>query len=64
MPVGATIVDVAGRVVRALRPGPVAGSGILRWDGRTERGAAASGVYLVRLDAGAQVATARFAWIR
>jgi photosystem II stability/assembly factor-like uncharacterized protein len=48
------VYDAAGRLVRTLLAGPVAGSRMtLSWDGRDQRGGAArSGVYFVRARAG------------
>ncbi|MBM3307755.1 MAG: choice-of-anchor D domain-containing protein [Candidatus Eisenbacteria bacterium] len=48
------VVDVAGRVVRALRAGPLsAGVHEIAWDGRDDRGApVASGVYFCRATVG------------
>jgi flagellar hook assembly protein FlgD len=61
--VSLTIYDTAGRRVASLvdRTLP-AGEHALRWDGRTEAGVAApSGLYFVRLQAGAQSAVRRLA---
>ncbi len=56
-----TIVDVAGRVVRALADQAfTAGPHRMTWDGRTTRGARApAGVYFVRVESGAQTRVAR-----
>jgi len=50
-PAEVTVFDVAGRVVRTLATGTVdPGRHVLRWDGRTDAGAAAAGgVYFLRL---------------
>ncbi len=60
------VYDLAGRRVSGLHPGRMsAGRHALDWDGRDETGrAAAPGVYLVRLTAAGQVATARVARVR
>ncbi len=60
------VVDVRGRVVRWLGSGRwAAGPHALRWDGRDDRGEPLpSGVYLVRLEAGGQVATRKVVLVR
>jgi hypothetical protein len=55
------VYDVAGRLVRRLHRGPVAGSQVLEWDGFDAAGApAAPGLYFVRLESGGQTAATRF----
>lgn len=59
-PATAAVFDVLGRRVTTLLDGPVAGDLDLAWDGRDAGGApAASGVYVVRLEAGGAVRTQR-----
>lgn len=60
-PVRVDIYDVAGRLVRTLVDAAQSGGGhAVRWDGRDAAGSAvASGVYLVRLSAGAKRRTGR-----
>ncbi len=60
------VYDALGRVVRRLLNAELdSGLHQAHWDGRDERGtAAASGVYFVRLQAGAQVAVTRVAVLR
>lgn len=60
-PVRLGVYDARGRLVRTLAAGPQApGSHARNWDGRDEAGlAAASGVYFIRLEANAQVRTAK-----
>jgi hypothetical protein len=66
-PVSLVVYDLAGRRVRTLAAGEVLGAGAhtRTWLGRDDRGrAVASGVYLYRLEAGAQRATRRVTLIR
>lgn len=58
-PVTLRLVDVTGRVVATLLEDErVSGTRVVRWDGRDDGGrAVASGVYLWRLDAGAEFRT-------
>jgi len=60
------IYSPSGERVRGLAGGPLAaGDHWVTWDGRTESGAeAASGVYLLRVQAGSQTATGRFVFLR
>jgi outer membrane protein assembly factor BamB/predicted phosphodiesterase len=60
------VIDVGGRRVRTLLRGPQSpGRHAVRWDGRDHAGRdVASGVYFLRLAAGAQVATARLTLVR
>jgi len=54
------VYDVAGRLVRNLHRGPAPGSHVAEWDGRDGSGSpATTGVYLVRLECGGEVATLR-----
>ena len=55
--VEARVYDIAGRVVRTLADAPLPpGDHRLLWDGRDSRGAtASSGVYFLRLRAGAEL---------
>ena len=64
--VEATIYDVAGRVVRRFEARDYAqGAHVLTWDGITGNGdAAASGVYFLRMRAGAVVETRRLVMIK
>lgn len=61
-----TVHDVSGRLVRRLADDEFsAGSHVARWDGRLEQGRpATAGVYLVRLEAGGQVRSARIVRVR
>jgi hypothetical protein len=66
-PVSASVHDLAGRKVRDLLVNEprAAGFHTLAWDGTDQRGgAAASGVYLLRIKASGQVATARATLVR
>ncbi len=60
------ILDVTGKTVRTIIPGRLgSGSHTIRWDGRDDRGEPLpSGVYLVRLEAGGQVATRKVVLVR
>jgi flagellar hook assembly protein FlgD len=60
------IYDLGGRLVRSLFAGPLSGGAHqLVWDGRDGDGAGlASGVYLCRLQAGAETATRKLALLR
>lgn len=60
------VFDLLGREVATLVDGPLpAGSHIARWDGRDRDGVAvSSGVYLVKLTAGAEVATRKIALLK
>ncbi len=60
------VVDVRGRVVRRLGSGRwAAGPHALEWDGTDESGEPSpSGVYIVRLEAGGQVATRKVVLVR
>ncbi len=60
------VVDVRGRVVRRLGSGRwAAGPHALRWDGTNDRGEPLpTGVYIVRLEAGDQVATRKLVLVR
>ncbi len=60
-PITVSVHDVRGRQVQRLFSGVATGAWqAARWQGRTDQGgAAAAGVYLVRLDAGGHVATTR-----
>jgi flagellar hook assembly protein FlgD len=60
------VYDIAGRCVRTLFSGPGAvGSHVTTWDGSDDRGGRVpAGVYLVRLDAGGQVATRKISLLR
>jgi hypothetical protein len=54
------VVDALGRLVATIADGMrPAGRHSVRWDGRTHAGAAAPGVYLVRLEAAGSVVTRR-----
>ena len=61
-----TVANLLGQEVRKLVRGPrSAGAHRVRWDGRTEEGQpAATGVYLVRLEAGARERTGRMLLLR
>ncbi len=60
-----SVFDLAGREVAVLADGPLgAGTHQVEWRGLTTRGAAADGVYFVRLRAAGATATRRIAWIR
>ncbi len=61
-----TIYDLRGRFVRAIEIGQIeAGQHEVSWDTRDQRGAnAASGVYLLRLQSGDQVAAGKAMLIR
>jgi hypothetical protein len=61
-----SIFDLAGRRVRDLRSGPVGvGRHMVSWDSRDEFGRrVAAGVYLVRLEAGAQSLTRKITLLR
>ena len=62
--VRASILDVSGRELVRLPPGP-GGPVVLRWDGRTAGGEdVVPGVYFLRVEAGAATATRRFVVIR
>jgi flagellar hook assembly protein FlgD len=65
-PVQLSVYDVMGRKVATLVDGPVAaGEHEVRWDGHSSGGhAVASGVYLLRLEAGDQVATRRLTVVK
>lgn len=58
--------DLAGQKVAVLEQGyREAGAYAIRWDGRDEHGTElASGVYLYRLQAGAQVETRKLVLVR
>jgi flagellar hook assembly protein FlgD len=64
---GVRIFTADGRLVRILAPVETleAGNHTLRWDGRDEHGrGAASGVYVVRLDAGGESRSQRAVLVR
>jgi hypothetical protein len=65
-PVTLAVYDVMGRKVATLVDAPVeAGQHEVRWNGRSADGSAvASGVYLLRLEAGDQVATRRLTVVK
>jgi flagellar hook assembly protein FlgD len=66
-PVAVRVFDARGRLVRALLDGQSrsAGRHEIAWDGRDAAGqACASGVYLVRVDAGGQPQTGRMLLVR
>jgi hypothetical protein len=65
-PVQVTVYDVTGREVATLVERDLqAGVHTVRWDGRSEQGQRlASGVYLVRLQAGTRTATQRITLVR
>ena len=65
-PARLTVHDVRGRLVRRLFAGELAaGERIFHWDGRTDAGAAsASGVYLVRLEAGGRLDVGKMVLVR
>ncbi|MEO0734384.1 MAG: T9SS type A sorting domain-containing protein, partial [Bacteroidota bacterium] len=55
-----TVFDATGRLVRTLASGErTAGSHVVTWDGIGENSVRASGVYLIKVTAGAQEATRR-----
>lgn len=59
-----TVYDVAGRLIRVLRDREFpAGIHAERWDGRTDVGAAAGGIYFVRLEAGDHAETKRVVFL-
>lgn len=60
--VTAAIYDAAGRLVRPLANRMLSGEGVLTWDGRAESGgAAATGIYFLRIRADGQTYVRRFA---
>jgi hypothetical protein len=61
-----SVFDPGGRLVRVLSSGPAsAGPHVARWDGQDERGRrAASGVYLLRLEADGVRLTRRMVLLR
>lgn len=65
-PVSLRIYDVAGRLVRTLAGGVApAGAHTRQWDGRDDRGAAvASGVYILRLEAGGTALTRKMVLLK
>jgi phospholipase/lecithinase/hemolysin len=65
-PVTLAVYDVMGRKVATLIDAPMdAGQHEVRWDGRSTSGAAvASGVYLLRLQAGEKIATRRLTVVK
>jgi len=59
-PISIAILDLQGRVVRALEPVRLGAGGFVTWDGRDARGLrAAAGVYQARIERGGQVQLAR-----
>ncbi len=65
-PLTARIYDVRGALVRTIVSGSIpAGSSILRWDGRDDRGATASaGIYFFRIETPTGRASHKVAWLR
>ena len=65
-PVCVTVHDIAGRCVRSLFSGALSrDTPQLSWDGRDETGRAApTGLYFIRVRAGAETATGRVAIVR
>jgi len=60
-----SVYDAAGRRVRVLGRSARAGSEQVEWDGRDASGRSVqSGLYLARLEAGGQVATTRFVFLK
>jgi flagellar hook assembly protein FlgD len=59
-----SVYDVTGRLVRVVRDQEwPAGEHVVEWNGRTDAGAAAAGIYFVRFEAGERRQTERVVFL-